>query len=481
MKKNLILPGFSKLLGGRGKKSALEVLGERIEALRTASTSQLESLFEALIPVHLFEAVDQRERKYPARVVFWAFLSQVLSEGRSQGSLRHALRQIQSYRGTKESTNTSALCKARKRLPMKLLESINERVLNHLQCNEMKLQGFGNRRVLLIDRTHLRAPDSADNQHVFPQNARCGKGCGFPEVCVTAMFDLIRGAWLKSSITDSSVWEGNAAMIDLLPDLHKGNIVVMDRLYQSYAILVSVLEQKADFVVRAKEQNLANYEVVKSLNRNDRIIRLKRPQNRNELFQETWGDFPKEQRVRLVSQKGYDRDGKPVIIHLMTSLLDAELYPLESLMWLYKRRWRIEISFRDVKVTMGLEALRTQSAEMIQKEILMYQIAYNLIRSIHLEVYKTYGVAIDRLSVKGTIDTLLSHAHLFHRFRLHPLKLRVVREQVLELVARDKIPKRKERWEPRVRKHRNRGKTWMTRPRQAYKTEREINLKNALS
>src|SRR5690606_7016603 len=153
---------------------------------------------------------------------------------------------------------------------------------------------------------------------------------------------------------------------------------------------VSVLEQKADFVVRAKEQNLANYEVVKSLNRNDRIIRLKRPQNRNELFQETWGDFPKEQRVRLVSQKGYDRDGKPVIIHLMTSLLDAELYPLESLMWLYKRRWRIEISFRDVKVTMGLEALRTQSAEMIQKEILMYQIAYNLIRSIHLEVYKTY-------------------------------------------------------------------------------------------
>ena len=73
----------------------------------------------------------------------------------------------------------------------------------------------------------------------------------------------------------------------------------------------------------------------------------------------------------------------------------------------------------------------------------------------------------------GTIDTLLTHAHLFNRFRLHPLKLRVIGEQVLELVARDKIPKRKERWEPRVRKHQNRGKIWMTRPRKACKMERE--------
>jgi len=479
--KNQILPGFSKLLGGRRKKSALEVLKERLDALRSSSISQLESLFEQQIPAQCFESIDKRKRCYCARTVFWSFIAQVFNEGRGQGALRFALRQLQSYSGTAASVNTAGLCKARQRLPLSLMEDLSGRVCNGLLGQGSELEGFKGHQLRLIDATHLRVPDSLENRETFSLNARCTEGCGFPVMRLTSMFDLVSGAWIKSAVTDCETGEANAAILELFPELKQGDIVVADRLYPGYGFMHCCLEQGADFVLRVKAQHLEHYEVVRRLNKNDRIITLKRPQNRNELFRECWSKVPKTIEVRLVSQKGYDREGKEVTIHLMTSLKNTDVYPLENLMKLYRRRWRIETNFRDLKITMGMEALRTQSPTMLHKEVCAYQIAYNLIRHIHRQVCAIYSVPVDRLSVKGTIDTILTHAHLAHRFRCNPIKLSIVKDQILELVARDKIPIREGRWEPRVRKFRNKGKAWMTRPRETYKIERQITLKTTLS
>ena len=51
-----------------------------------------------------------------------------------------------------------------------------------------------------------------------------------------------------------------------------------------------------------------------------------------------------------------------------------------------------QVRFRDIKTILGMEMLRTKSPEMIEKELLMYQIVYNLMGLIMLKAAKEHGV-----------------------------------------------------------------------------------------
>ena len=48
-------------------------------------------------------------------------------------------------------------------------------------------------------------------------------------------------------------------------------------------------------------------------------------------------------------------------INLVTTLLDATLYPVEALAQLYYARWGIETNFAHLKTTMGLEVLKCKT------------------------------------------------------------------------------------------------------------------------
>ena len=76
---------------------------------------------------------------------------------------------------------------------------------------------------------------------------------------------------------------------------------------------------------------------------------------------------------------------------LVTTLLDPERYPAEQLALLYTQRWQIELWFRDLKSSMGMDVLRCQSPKMIHKELEMFFIAYNLIRCLMLQASQGYG------------------------------------------------------------------------------------------
>ncbi len=71
-----------------------------------------------------------------------------------------------------------------------------------------------------------------------------------------------------------------------------------------------------------------------------------------------------------------------------------------------RRRWAVEVCFRDIKTTLGLDVLRGQTPELVEKEIWWQAIAYDPVRALMLEAARTHGVEIERLSFKGTVDTL---------------------------------------------------------------------------
>jgi hypothetical protein len=134
---------------------------------------------------------------------------------------------------------------------------------------------------------------------------------------------------------------------------------------------------------------------------------------------------------------------------------------------LYLRRWRLELCLRDLKTTMGMEQLRCQSPDLAEKELLAYLVAHNLIRCLMAEAATTYDVELSRVSFKGTVDALRQYSEAIAKARSQKMRDQLWADLLLNL-ARDLVPERPHREEPRAVKHRPKPYPLLTRPRHQY-------------
>jgi IS4 transposase len=132
-----------------------------------------------------------------------------------------------------------------------------------------------------------------------------------------------------------------------------------------------------------------------------------------------WSLLPKKITVRLIRFTANICGHRSRRITLVTTLLDPTLYPAEQIIALYARRWGMELCFRHLKTTMGMEQLRCKSPAMVEKELLVYLIAYNLIRCVMAEAVDLYPADLERISFKGTLDALRQYSE-GHRPRPQP-------------------------------------------------------------
>ena len=107
------------------------------------------------------------------------------------------------------------------------------------------------------------------------------------------------------------------------------------------------------------------------------VIRWERPSmsSRPDYYmEEEWEGLPESMEVRLVKVKVRIKGFRPTEFILTTTLMDASV---EDLAMLYFRRWKIEVFFRDIKTTLGMELLKGKSPNIAEKEVAMHLLAYN--------------------------------------------------------------------------------------------------------
>lgn len=172
--------------------------------------------------------------------------------------------------------------------------------------------------------------------------------------------------------------------------------------------------------------------------------------------------------VRLIRCKGPDREGKQKARYLFTTLLDSQAYPAEEVASLYFHRWEIEVRFCDIKTTLGMEMLRIKSPEMIEKELLMHQIVYNLMRLIMLKSAIDHGINHRRLSFRGTQQVIHAFVHNFCDLAKRPLLRIQQHAKMLERIAERIVTERPGRNEPRRVKRRPKCTHCLQEPRTEY-------------
>ena len=187
---------------------------------------------------------------------------------------------------------------------------------------------------------------------------------------------------------------------------------------------------------------------------------------------EQWEQVPAELTVRLVEIVVAVPGFRTQKLVLVTTLLDAQTYSAEALGQLYLRRWALELFFRDIKTTLGLDVLRCQTPALVRKEIVMHALAYNLIRALMQDIAQSYQVAVQRLSFKGTVDALRQWRDLFENAKNQPRAGRKLRKLFYQSIVNDLLLDRPDRSEPRAVKRRPKNFRLLTKPRHEMVVER---------
>jgi hypothetical protein len=167
---------------------------------------------------------------------------------------------------------------------------------------------------------------------------------------------------------------------------------------------------------------------------------------------------------------------------LVTTLLDPKAYPVAELIAAYTRRWRLEMSLDDLKTTLGMESLHGKTPAMVHKELLVYLSAHNLIRWVIAKAATQESVDPERISFKGTLDGLRQWSLTWARSAITPARRQKLWRQFLRTLARDLLPVRPRRQEPRAIKKRSKH-PHLNRPRAQFtaRPNRNTRRRNAIA
>lgn len=479
--KTCFLPHFPRCLQGRAKRSEVSRLATGLQDLRKFALPDLASLLTVFLPDTFFAeapgAKAGRVRLLPPITVFWAFLYQVLNPDMACQEVvsklrcwRLSQRQGHAASSTQPSLGTSGYCQSRKALSLHLVISAFETLRSHLERRAASAWLWCGRRVKVLDGTSFSMPDTAANQKRWPQHSSQKKGCGFPTAKMLGLFCLSTGAWLGHSLGrwcrhDLSLLAG------LKPLLVKGDILLGDAGFCSYALMAEFKERGIDTVFRLHQARSKDMRRGRKLGKDDRLQTwakpLQRPK-RSSWKKRAWSKLPPQLQVRVVRVVLEKKGFRTRRLWVATTLTNAVAYPAEKLAELYFRRWSIELFYRDIKTTLRMESLRTKTPEMIEKELHMHALAYNCIRALILESASQHQQELGRISFKGAVDLLRQWLPRAVQVHEKPRKLARCQAELLEAIASVQNPLRAGRKEPRAMKRRPKSYQLLTRPRREF-------------
>lgn len=447
--RTLYLAGFSSRLCGRRSEAYVRLLRDKAR-----EPAGLAAVVARFIPAGLFaNTPGKRDRVFTPWVTFCAFLGQVLQRG---ASCQDAVRGVQAMYLARDpdaqvDDATGGYCQARSRLGVEILRKAFTRIAQYCATRVRREDLWQGRIVKVMDACGLSMPDTAANRAVFPYAGGQKPGCGFPTGQLLGLFNLCTGHLVRFMATS---WKAHEAPLarQLVGWVNKGEVVLADRAFCNWGLIALFREKGVDVVMRLHQARRTG----------TGRVTWRKPQRQGPWEKDVWRELPGELALRVVRFRVEIPGFRTEEIALVTTLLDEGAYPDAVLAELFRRRWQVELCFRDIKTTLGLDVLRTRTPAMIEKEILMQAIAYNLVRALMLEAARQHGVPPGRLSFKGTVGVLRAFAPLAGAGSSTNARRY---EELLRALAAAPVPDRPDRSEPRAVKRRPNSYQSLTKPR----------------
>ncbi len=390
-------------------------------------------------------------------LTLWAFLSQVLE---SDKSCRAAVARVLAHRLASEqppcSEDTAAYCRARAKLPAAVLQRLAVEAGRNLEGQVPTDWLWHGKHVTLVDGTTLTMPDTPENQAAYPQLSTQEPGAGFPILRMVVLLSLATAGLVGMALAPYEGKEtGETALLrQLLGEGHGGDVLVADRYYCTYWLVALAQALGMDVVFRMHHLRDYDFQRGQCLGPEDHVVLWQRPQRPDWMDAATYATMPATLTLREL-RVAIDTPGcRSAAIVVATTLTDAVRYPKDEIGDLYHERWHAEPDIRAIKQHLQMDHLRCRTPFMIEKEIWVHFLGYNLTRKAACQAALLQEVHPREVSFTATRQTInatrsqLTQAGLAERVRQGGCLLREA-----------------DRYEPRVVKRRPKQYKHLREPR----------------
>lgn len=350
------------------------------EELAATAASADGSTFRSLqerIPIEwITQALEEsgvatlRRRRLPAEQVIWLVLGIALYRDRP---IEEVVDKLDLALGKGGPVARSSIAQARMRVgarPLELLFETTAAVWSRPCRTDEPWCGL---RIMAIDGTVLRVPDSAENRAKFGGQTTDRGPSAYPLVRVVALM-AARSHVLAAASVDPYVGSNeHDEAVGLLAKVPNFTVTIVDRGLHGAGLLIPLTRDGVErhYIRRARAR--LRWKKIESLGKGDAIVEMQI----TDASRKKDPSLPKTWRMRAIdySVKGEKRT-------ILTSLMDTEKYKSTEIVALYRERWEIENGFDELKteVLAREETIRSRTPAGVEQEVWGLLLTYNLIR-----------------------------------------------------------------------------------------------------
>ena len=326
-----------------------------------------------------------------------------------------------------------AFCKARRKLKAPLLRAlIHEAASGFAERHGAALQWKGHR-VLACDgsKISLQRAEALSTAFGGPVTGHC------PQMLVSTLYDVIAGVPVDVSVAAFASCE-RTELLGMLDCIHRGDVLLLDRGYPSFAVFTELIRRGIHFVVRVPVDH--TFKAVEDFILHggcDETIRIHPPHDYKS------GGKPIDMRAVY-----WDRDNDDECVVFLTNLPETHSSAAE-IQDLYGRRWAVEELYKIEKGDyLGQRQFHAKYADGIRQEVYAFALFISMSRTLMAKAAETHSVDYDDLSQKAA---LLAVAAYITRLCVDPRGATLIAtvERLLVRIARNLDPPRPGRSFPR--------------------------------
>ena len=377
------------------------------------------SAIKAAMAAHSKETIRKRKLSVEFLIYYVIFLSIYSSHSTSE-VLKYVLNGMADVLpdDAPGAACESAISQGRTRLGEDVMRSLFKTICRPLaDAQSAKSWGFyKGHRLLGIDGSDIDLPDEEAIRREYPIANDGGKNqhpcpklrfCSTMEIGTRCIIDVEIAATRDKNGEKKQLCSKDDAETTLadpmLDRLEPGSLIIGDRLYPYYRYTSKIVRRRSNFLLRAKDS--MKLTPIKFLEDGSYLANLKSRPDKHQ--------GGAEMTIRVIDYCIYNNDREIIASgRLVTSFLDAVLYPASELAKLYHERWEIEIGYDELKThIMGgaMAGLRSKTPELARQEFWGWLLAHYVVRKIIYEAAEMSGRDPDNISFTGTVEIIRRH------------------------------------------------------------------------
>ena len=372
------------------------------------------------------DALFAQDDVFSTQIVLWAFLAQVLRDGKC-AACTSAVLDIATYlaqTGHREPVpDTGAYCRARAKLNVAALQDLTVGAAQQLEEAADSSWLWHGRHAKLIDGLTFTLPDTPENRKEFPppnnkkknkknrhkKNKKASEGLPIARACAIVSLATAALCALNFGPYQGKETGESALLRRIIEYLLRGDIAVFDRCLCSFMTLAALTLRGVDFCARLHSRRSVDFRRGKRLGEDDHLVTWTKPRQRPAWMPEALYDLmPETMTVREVRFHLTDPNLRTRTITVVTSLTDPVAYPKEAIAQLFGFRWNVELDIRHIKKTLRLDYVRCKTPAMIRREVWVTLLSYNLIRKLIATAAVVHGKQPRHLGFTMACQAVLS-------------------------------------------------------------------------